>query len=99
MHHLLREWRDNFDLVVVDTPCVLLLTDACLLTRMADATIQVAERGVTTLTSLKRAYGRLSAPSTGKVYVVLSGVNENSNAYRNYYGYSKAAYNEKRRLA
>ena len=53
MYHLIEEWRDNFDLVIIDAPCVLSLADARYLSEMADATIEVAECGTTTLTSLK----------------------------------------------
>ena len=91
MHALMAEWRDNFDLVIIDAPSMLSLADARFLSEMADVTIEVAERGTTTLASLKRAHSLLSDHANGNLYVVLSEVNERSSAYRNYYGYPESA--------
>jgi Mrp family chromosome partitioning ATPase len=87
MIHLVKRSRNDFDLVVIDAPSMLSLADARFLSELADVTIQVAERGTTTVTSLQRARKLLSDHAKGNLCVVLSGVDEQSSAYRSYYGY------------
>jgi succinoglycan biosynthesis transport protein ExoP len=91
MPHLLAEWRDKFDLVIIDAASVLSFTDTRFLAEMADVTIEVAEHGTTTLASLKRAHRVLSHHTNGDLYVVLGEVNQGSMAYQSSYGYPESA--------
>ena len=56
MRGLLDAWREQFDLVILDGPPVLPVPDALALAGMADTTIMVARCGLTTRSSLRRAY-------------------------------------------
>ncbi len=47
MDHFLQEMRDNFDVIIFDSPPVLAATDAALLSTKCDATIVVARTGHT----------------------------------------------------
>ena len=87
MRELLKDLREDFDVIVIDAPPVLPVADARVLCEMADVTIQVARFGVTTKTALRRAHELLTAYSKRPVGVVLNGVAEGSGAYHDYYGY------------
>ena len=45
MDDLLRKWRGEFDFIVIDTPPVLVFTDAAILSRHADAVLFVVRSG------------------------------------------------------
>ena len=49
--------RDDFDLVLIDSPPVLPVTDAAILSRHADATLMLAAAGQTRRGDLHRAVG------------------------------------------
>jgi Mrp family chromosome partitioning ATPase len=87
MRDLLKDLREDFDVIVIDAPPVLPVADARVLCEMADVTIQMARFGVTTKTALRRAHELLTAYSKRPVGVVLNGVAEGSGAYHDYYGY------------
>ena len=87
MRELLKDLREDFDVIVIDAPPVLPVADARVLCEMADVTIQMARFGVTTKTALRRAHELLTAYSKRPVGVVLNGVAEGSGAYHDYYGY------------
>ena len=87
MRDLLKDLREDFDVIVIDAPPVLPVADARVLCEMADVTIQMARFGVTTKTALRRAHELLTAYSKRPVGVVLNGVAEDSGAYHDYYGY------------
>ena len=81
--------RENFDLVLVDSPPVLPVTDAIVLSQYADGTLLVVAAGQTRRAELQRAAERFSqakAPLTG---IVLNEVNKLS-GYG--YGYGYGAY-------
>ena len=89
MRMLVNTWRDQFDLVVLDGPPVLAVTDAIPLAGMADTTILVARCGLTPVSSLRRAYQLIEEHAdTARVRVVLNGVRPGSYAYHNYYGFA-----------
>jgi capsular exopolysaccharide synthesis family protein len=85
MRQLLREWRETFDIIIIDAPPVILFTDARLLSEMADLTVQVAKYRAATRTSVQRAHDLLSKHANGNVEIVLTGVPKDSTAYHNYY--------------
>jgi succinoglycan biosynthesis transport protein ExoP len=83
MQKLLQEWREAYDFVVVNAPPVIRFTDARYLSEFADLTLQVAQYGATTRTSLLRAHSLLSSHANGNIETVLVGVPQNSASYRN----------------
>jgi polysaccharide biosynthesis transport protein len=89
MRMLVDTWRDQFDLVLMDGPPVLAVTDAIALAGMADTTIMVARCGMTPRSSLKRAYQLIEEQvDRARVRVVLNGLRPGSYAYHNYYGFA-----------
>ena len=55
LHSMIRELESRFDIVLIDTPPVLAVTDAQIILRHASAGIFVARAGSTTVKSIRRA--------------------------------------------
>jgi capsular exopolysaccharide synthesis family protein len=92
MRTLLGELRERFDLVILDTPPVNILTDAALLGVNADGVLVVVRAGATDSTALQYAMEQLNhvrAPSLGVVLndIDLKRFGAYDGAYR-YYAYS-----------
>jgi succinoglycan biosynthesis transport protein ExoP len=91
MRMLVNSWRDQFDLVVLDGPPVLAVTDAVALAGMADTTIIVARCGLTPRSSLKRACQLTEEHvDRARVRIVLNGIRPGTFAYQTYYGFASA---------
>jgi capsular exopolysaccharide synthesis family protein len=85
---LLTEWRSLFDFILIDTPPVLPVTDAVLLSYFADIILLVARHQVSTTHSVQNAYRRLAVnDDRHKVAVILNAVALNSTDLTDYYGY------------
>lgn len=95
MKELLRGWREMYDVVIIDSPPLLAVTDAQLLAQESDMSILVARHGISTRKSLERAYRKLAA-GTDKVSVVLNDVSRTSAYYGEYYGYYGSGYYSER---
>jgi capsular exopolysaccharide synthesis family protein len=78
--------RENFDLVLVDSPPVLPVTDAMVLSKYADGTLIVVAAGQTKRTQLQRTTERFAQAKSFVVGVVLNEVSKQSN-YGGGYGY------------
>jgi capsular exopolysaccharide synthesis family protein len=93
MKLLVDELRQQFDLVLLDSPPVLPVVDALLLSELADTVLLVARHEVTEQASLARAFQLLASRSKpDSVAVVLNGVATDSDVYRSYFGKSTAHY-------
>ena len=79
--------RDHFDLVLIDSPPVLPVTDAAILSQYADATLMIAAAGQTRRADLRRAVEKLDQVGATILGIVLNKVT--SQTGRNY-GYSYA---------
>jgi capsular exopolysaccharide synthesis family protein len=91
MDTLLENWRSNFDFVLIDTPPVLPVTDAVLLSSSADIILLVARHRVSTTHAVQAAHRKLTAHGNhNKVAVVLNGVERRSADLADYYGYGYA---------
>ena len=89
MRCLIQVWRTQFDLVILDGPPALPVTDALALAGMADTTILVARCGLTERSSLRRACQLLEQHIDSRhLRVVLNGVKPGSYAFANYYGFA-----------
>jgi succinoglycan biosynthesis transport protein ExoP len=93
MRHLLDRWRSEFDQIVIDTPPVLAVTDAVILSTMADAVIVVARSGVTGYQSLCRTRDLLRKVHAKIAGVVVNDLALNSVGYADYYGHYRSNYN------
>ncbi|MBI4166168.1 MAG: polysaccharide biosynthesis tyrosine autokinase, partial [Acidobacteria bacterium] len=91
MEELLLLLRRRFDHIIVDSPPVLLVTDATVLSTLADATILVAQLGITTRGALARGHRILEGSGAKIMGVVLNRANSrNTDSYE--YGYYDSAY-------
>jgi succinoglycan biosynthesis transport protein ExoP len=86
MRELLTKFRREFDVIVIDSPPVLPVADARVLSELVDETIQVVRLGLTTKTALGRAQDLLAAYSRKPVGIVMNAVAEGSSAFQDYYG-------------
>jgi polysaccharide biosynthesis transport protein len=84
---LLAIWRDMFDLIVVDSPPLLAVTDSVLLAPFADQILLVARDSMTETSDLRHSYRllQLRAPET-PVGVIVNGVKSTKGS--EYYGYA-----------
>ena len=82
---VLTRLRDDFDLVLIDSPPVLPVTDAAILSQHADATLMLAAAGQTRRGDLRRAAEKLDQVGATILGIVLNKVTRHTG--RNY-GYS-----------
>jgi polysaccharide biosynthesis transport protein len=92
MRSLLDEWKLQFDHIVLDSPPLLAVTDASVLSHMADVTLLVARPGFTSSKALRRAYKLIGQNKETPIGVVLNAVDRKSASYSDYYGYSGSTY-------
>jgi capsular exopolysaccharide synthesis family protein len=88
MRNLLENWSLQFDHIVLDSPPLLAVTDAAVLSHMADVTLLIARPGFTSSKALRRAYKLIEQNKETQVGVVLNAVDRKSASYCDYYGYS-----------
>jgi polysaccharide biosynthesis transport protein len=94
MRELITQWRNEYDHIIIDTPPLVGLSDALVLSPFADAVLLVARSGRTTQQSLRRArdiLARVNAHTTG---VIINDLDLDSVDYYGYYGYNGSAYGD-----
>lgn len=79
--------RERFDLVLVDSPPVLAVTDALLLARRADGVVMVLRQGETPRAAAREAREALERAGGRVLGAVLNGVRPEGGEYRYYYHY------------
>jgi succinoglycan biosynthesis transport protein ExoP len=85
--------RDQYDLVLIDSPPVLPVTDAAILSRHADATLMLAAAGQTRRSDLHRAVEKLDQVGVKILGMVLNKVTKQTGRYYGYgYGYMSQPY-------
>ncbi len=84
---LVKQLRDRFDIVVLDTPPLLPVTDAALLSAHADGMIVVVRHGKTTRDQLRHALDRVEAVDGKCVGVVVNQVRTKKSGDSYGYGY------------
>jgi capsular exopolysaccharide synthesis family protein len=85
--------RDQYDLVLIDSPPVLPVTDAAILSRYADATLMLAAAGQTRRSDLHRAVEKLDQVGATILGTVLNKVTRQTGNYYGYgYGYTYKSY-------
>ena len=80
--------RKRFDLVLIDSPPVLPVTDAAILSRYADGTLMLAAAGQTRRGDLHRAAEKLNQVGATILGIVLNKVSKRTGRDYGYYGYS-----------
>lgn len=81
MKELLKEMKETFDLIIIDSPAVLSGSGAILLSTMVSGTLFVAERGRVTRQQITQAMGHLHNVKAKIVGVVLNKVPINKKSY------------------
>lgn len=97
MKNLMDELRKRYDYVIIDTPPVLLISDALALTKITDGTVLVCRHQVSYVSDIARALDSLSFAKANVLGVV---VNDYKSAptskyyggYKKYYYYSSYSY-------
>jgi capsular exopolysaccharide synthesis family protein len=92
---LVKQWRKDYDYVIIDTPPVLSVTDALVMAPHCDIAVLVARAGVTTRQSLARARGMFRQTRTRVGGVILNAFDVNSADYNLYLGYESTPENGK----
>ena len=87
MRDLIREASEEFDVVLIDSPPLLAVTDAAVISTMADGAIVVIRMGATTRAALKRTASQLEAVEGRLLGAVLNDVDFRQTGYGGYYGY------------
>jgi len=87
MKEYLNRWREEFDHIVIDTPPVLSVTDAVLLSVETDAVVLVIRSSKTTKDALRRSRDLLTQVNARVLGVVVNAVDlKSSDSYYYYYG-------------
>ncbi len=92
MANLLREAGAIYSYVVIDTPPVLSVTDAVVLSQSADSVVLVVRHGKSTKPTIRRARDLLARSGAPLAGIVLNAVDLNSAEYYGYYGYYGYSY-------
>ena len=92
MQNVLREAKEQFDVVLFDSPPLLAVTDAAVLATMVDGTVLVVRMGATARQAVRRALGQLQAVHGRVLGSVLNDVDLRKSSYYGGYGYAYYAY-------
>jgi succinoglycan biosynthesis transport protein ExoP len=92
MRDLVQVWSADYDYMLIDSPPVLAVADALILSPLTDTTLLVARHGRSTQKSLERAYMTLHGNENGNVGVVVNAVQRNSVSFNEFYGYRGTSY-------
>ncbi|MCU1306566.1 MAG: capsular exopolysaccharide family [Acidobacteriaceae bacterium] len=87
MRNLLNSWRDQYDHIIVDTPPVLSVTDAVLLSVEMDTVLLVIRSAQTSKDALRRSRDVLNQVNAKVMGVVVNAIDlQSPDAYYYYYG-------------
>ena len=87
MAALLDELKESFDLIIIDTPPVIAVTDAQIMATRCDGCMLVVQAGKTKRELIARAKASLEQVNARILGVVLNNVDRKKNGYYNYYYY------------
>jgi succinoglycan biosynthesis transport protein ExoP len=85
--HLVREARESYDCVLLDTPPVLVVSDALAISRRVDAVLVVVRLGRTTRDQIKRLSAALDRVGVRPIGVAVTGVKRKTAYYSSAYQY------------
>lgn len=97
MKHLMDELRKRYDYIIIDTPPVLLLSDALALAPIADGTVVVCRHQVSYISDIERALDTLSFAKANVLGVVVNDYKATQSGksyggYKKYYYYNSYSY-------
>ena len=87
MHELLEKLASSYDLVILDTPPVLIASDAAILSRHTGGTLLVVRAGKTQTAALRDAVQQLANVGTRVLGTVLNDPDGEVAKFSSYYGY------------
>jgi tyrosine-protein kinase Etk/Wzc len=90
--NILDTLSQRYDHIIIDSPPILAVTDACIIGRMASVTLMVARSGQHPIRELEQSVKRLSQAGVRLKGIVLNDVMETSSGYAYGYGYSRYVY-------
>jgi capsular exopolysaccharide synthesis family protein len=86
MHTLLELANNEYDVIIMDSPPILAVTDAHVLSNLADGVVLVVSSGKTEIESAKKAKELLSSAKAKILGVVLNNKKQQDSHYYYYYG-------------
>lgn len=89
MGEILDQLHEHADVVIIDTPPVLAVTDASVLASVVDGVILVTAAGMVSRELAQRAKTQLEAVKARVLGVVLNGVEDDATGYYSYYYYGQ----------
>jgi succinoglycan biosynthesis transport protein ExoP len=87
MSAIVESWRDQFDYVLIDTPPILPLTDAVVLSRKVDAAIVVVRFAVTSQPCIQRTIRLLRDVQAPRLGMLINAMDRRSPEYYQYSGF------------
>ncbi len=96
MRDLLKRWREEYDYVVFDSPPVISVTDAVLLSVQTDATILIIRSGQTSSAHVRRTRNLLLSVKANLLGIVVNAADLASPDYYYYYGSKYRYYTERK---
>jgi capsular exopolysaccharide synthesis family protein len=89
MRNFLKELEKKTDLVIIDSPPVLPVADAAILTSLVDRVILVLRAGQTRHRAAQQAVKSLRQAGAQQIWIVLNAVPHHMNGYNSYYSYEQ----------
>ena len=87
MRGMIEQAKQSFDIVLIDSPPVLAVTDAAVLSTVVDGSIMVIRLGVTAREAVRRAVSQLRVVNGRILGAVLNAVDFRGPSYQGGYGY------------
>ncbi len=87
MKSFLEKAAGMYDIVMIDSPPVIAVTDASVLAPLVDGVVLVVKSGITRIDMVKEAKAQLEKVSARIIGVILNGVKMHGEDYRYYYYY------------
>ena len=97
MQDLVKKWGEEYDHVLIDSPPVISVTDAVLLSVQTDAVVLIVRSGETSAAHLRRTRNLLQSVKAGVLGVVVNAADLSSPDYYYYYYSSNIAITPKRK--
>jgi non-specific protein-tyrosine kinase len=92
MEQALETMTEQYDYIILDSPPVLAVTDATILSQRSDGVLLVADAGTTRRGPLKQAVDQLLASNAYVMGVILNKLKPRSDGYYSYYYYRHSYY-------
>ncbi|MFW6237392.1 MAG: polysaccharide biosynthesis tyrosine autokinase, partial [Desulfosudaceae bacterium] len=91
----LQEMRETYDYVIIDSPPMMNVTDANLISKVVDQTLLVIRSGVSTYESLRRGEKMLATINARTLGYVINAVDDRKEGGYHYYNYYSGYYADK----